>query len=200
MNSMQVKSSKLANLEADVRALYDAKDPNRDEWTDWLAAHHVFVVADYASELSKRFDADETLARVAALLHDIADAKTSRFDPEHEEKSLKIARELLMNNDYSNEEIRLIVEDAIRFHSCHDGTSPKSLEGKILSTADSLAHLKTDFYLQAIAFRAKRESLEDTKKWVLTKLERDFHIKIQFDDVREETRPDYEMLKTLFSR
>lgn len=37
--------NKLTNLEADVHALYDAKDPNRSEWTDWLATHHVFVVA-----------------------------------------------------------------------------------------------------------------------------------------------------------
>jgi len=192
--------SKLAKLEADVHALYDAKDPNRDEWADWLADHHVFVVADFASELTARYGANEELARAAALLHDIADAKMSRFNSEHEETSLTIARELLTNNGYSNDEVELLVEDAIRYHSCFDGHAPSSLEGKILSTADSLAHLKTDFYIYAVYARAKRNNLEDIKDWSLKKLERDFYAKIQFDDVREEVRGDYEALKTLFSR
>jgi putative nucleotidyltransferase with HDIG domain len=191
---------KLANLEADVKALYDAKDPNRGEWADWLAVHHVFVVADFASELAVRYGADESLARAAALLHDIADAKMSRFDPAHEETSLTMARELLAKNGYSDEEITLLIDDAIRLHSCHDGKVPTSLEGKILSTADSLAHLKTDFYLYAVYARSTEESLEDVKTWALKKLERDFHAKIQFDDVEKDTRSDYEMLKNLFSR
>lgn len=192
--------NKLTKLEAEVHALYEAKDPNRDEWSDWLADHHVFVVADFASELSARYGAEEKLARAAALLHDIADAKTSRFDPEHEEMSLSIARELLTKNGYSDDEVELLVEDAIRYHSCFDGHASESLEGKILSTADSLAHLKTDFYIYAVYARAKRDSLADIKDWALKKLERDFYAKIQFDDVREEVRGDYEALKTLFSR
>lgn len=192
--------SRLTELETAVHELYDTKDPNRAEWADWLADHHVFVVADFASELSKKFGASEDLARAAALLHDIADAKTSRFDPEHEEKSLTIARALLSENEYSDEEVKLIVDDAIKFHSCHNGNVPRSLEGKILSTADSLAHLKADFYLYALYAHEKGDSLDDIKAWALDKLDRDFHVKIQFDDVREEARPDYEMLKDLFSR
>ena len=77
---------------------------------------------------------------------------------------------------------------------------PESLEGKILSTADSLAHLKTDFYVYAVYARATEDSLTEIKEWALKKLERDFHAKIQFDDVREEVRAEYDMLKTLFSR
>lgn len=200
MSDMSEIDARLAKLENEVHALYDAKDPSRGEWADWLAAHYVFVVADFASELAEKYKAREELARAAALLHDIADAKTSRFDPDHEQKSLEIAGELLAKSGYSKKDIALIVDDAIRYHSCHDGHAPASLEGKILSTADSLAHLKTDFYLYAVHARAKRESLAEVKAWTLKKLERDFHAKIQFDDVREEVRADYDMLKTLFSR
>ena len=157
-------------------------------------------VADFASELSAKYKANEELARAAALLHDIADAKMSRFNPEHEEASLAIARELLVKSGYNDEEIQLIVEDAIRYHSCNEGRAPESLEGKILSTADSLAHLKTDFYVYAVYARATEDSLAEIKEWALKKLERDFHAKIQFDDVREEVRAEYDMLKTLFSR
>lgn len=192
--------SNLTKLEEEVKALYDARDPAREEWADWLAVHHVPVVADYATELAKRFGGNNDLARAAALLHDIADVNTDRFDPEHEAKSLAIARELLMRCGYSEVEVQLIADDAIRYHSCHDGQVPTSLEGKILATADAMAHLKTDFYLYALYQRSKRESLADFKVWASKKLERDYHIKIRFDEVRSETRAEYEVLRTLFTR
>lgn len=191
--------NKLANLETAVRELYAAKDPARCDWADWLAVHHVPVVADYATELAKRYGGDNNLARAAALLHDIADVNTDRFDPEHEEKSLEIARELLTKCGYAEAKIQLIVDDAIRYHSCHDGQVPTSLEGKILATADAMAHLKTDFYLFALYQRSKRESLADFKVWAAKKLERDYHTKIQFDEVKEETGTNYQVLKTLFT-
>ena len=190
---------RIRRLEHDVRALYDAKNPDREHWADWLAAHHVFVVADFASELAGRFGADEDLARAAAMLHDIADVHMSRFDPSHEETSLDIARELLAQNGYTKDEIALIVDDAIKWHSCHDGKMPHSLEGKILSTADALAHLTTDFYLYALHAHAD-QSLEDAKTWTLKKLERDYHSKIQFEEIRQETKPDYEAIKRIFTR
>ena len=92
------------------------------------------------------------------------------------------------------------MDDAIRFHSCHNGNVPQMPEGKVLATADALAHLKRDFYDHAIeTFRADKASVEDMKKWVFSKLERDFNAKILFAEVKEETRPDYEKLKTFFS-
>jgi hypothetical protein len=44
-------------------------------------------------------------------------------------------------------QIELVVDDAIRLHSCYDGNRPASLEGQALAAADALAHLKTDFYV-----------------------------------------------------
>lgn len=192
--------NRLQKLEQAVRDLYDQKNDNRTEWADWLVNNHVFVVADYASELAEKYGANEELTRVAALLHDIADAKTSRKDPAHEEESLRMARELMQTYGYDEKEIQLVVEDAIRFHSCHDGQRPESLEGRVLATADSLAHLKTDFYVFATWALGREMSLIEIKDWVLKKIDRDLNNKILFDDEREEARPDYNLIKVLFSR
>lgn len=163
--------------------------------------NHVIVVADYATDLAVRFNADKDLSRAAALLHDIADIRMDRSNTAHEQESLKIAKELLRKCNYSTDEIELLINDAIRFHSCHGNKRPKSLEGKILSTADSLAHLKTDFYVYAVWARGKDgDNLEEVKNWVLKKIERDYTDKIQFDEVRNEVKPDYDRIKTLFSR
>lgn len=191
---------RLELLEHNVQELYVAKDPNRADWADWLGENHVFVVADNASELARRYSANEELARAAAVLHDIADTKMSRFADNHEEMSLQIGRRLMKGADFSDAEIKLVVDDAVRYHSCHDGHIPESLEGKILASADSMAHLKTDFYIFATWTLGKEKPLPEVKNWVLKKLERDFNNKILFDDVREECRDDYEKLKELFHR
>jgi putative nucleotidyltransferase with HDIG domain len=191
----------LQKLEAKVKALYQQKDPGRDGWADWLADNHVFVVADYATELAQKYGANPELARAGALLHDIADIKMERKNEQHEAESLKIARNLMQEAGYEEDEIKLVVDDAIRYHSCHGDERPESIEGQILSTADSMAHLKTDFYIYATwAFGYDHRTLEVVKIWALKKIERDINNKMFFNDVRSDLLPDYARIKELFSR
>ncbi len=192
--------NKLERVRAKVNELYINKDPNRDEWADWLYENHVLIVAKSAQDLAKKYGASEELSEVAALLHDIADAKMKRVNPEHEETSLEIARQITTEAGFTSEEIALVVDDAIRYHSCHGDERPKSKEGLILATADSLAHLQTDFYVHAAWVFGKDRSLEVLKAWALKKIERDLNSKISFDDERESARADYNMIKELFSR
>ena len=188
-------------LEEKVKALYQQKDTGRDDWADWLGDNHVFLVADFATDLAQKYGANEELARAAALLHDIADVRMARKSEQHEEESLQMARELMQETGYTDDEIKLVVDDAIRYHSCHGDERPESLEGKILSTADSMAHLKTDFYIYAAwAFGYDHRTLESVKAWALKKIEQDLNSKMFFDDVRQELVPDYEKIKELFSR
>lgn len=184
-----------------VEKLYTDKLEGRDDWADWLWPNHVVVVANKARELAEQKGADVDLSVAAALLHDIADYKMGRHQDGHEEESLKVAREVMQEHGYSPEEIALVVDDAIRYHSCHGDERPDSVEGLVLATADSLAHLQTNFYVFATwAFGKLGRDLEGLTEWVLKKIERDLYNKISFDDVREQARPDYEMIKNLFSR
>jgi len=192
--------ARLDDLTTLVRESYNAKNPTRADWADWLAENHVFVVADKAQLLAQRFGANAELVQAAAMLHDIADIKISRFDDRHESISLELARDFLHRTGFLPEEADLIVDDAIRYHSCHDGNVPQSLEGKVLATADALAHIQTNFYVYgAWAMGKEGVSLNDLKKWALKKLDRDFNDKILFPEVREECRADYEHLKFMFS-
>jgi putative nucleotidyltransferase with HDIG domain len=191
--------TRIENLEAKVRKLYEAKDPNRADWADWLYDQHVFIVADNAESLAERFGANKEYARAAAMLHDIADAKMSRFDESHEDESLAISRHLLQESEYTPDEIALIVDDAIKFHSCHDGNIPHSLEGKVLATADSLAHLTTNFYETAATALKDEKTPEQIQQWVLKKLDRDFYNKVLFDEIKAEVQPHYERLKAQYT-
>lgn len=192
--------SKLQQVQTKVRELYASKNPNRDEWTDWLYDNHVLVVAKYARELAKKYGANEDLSEAAALLHDIADVEMPRMSPDHEKVSLEIARRIMTEAGFTPDEISLVVDDAVRYHSCHDSKKPKSAEGLILATADSLAHLKTDFYIHATWSFGKTRSLEELKDWAVKKIDRDLYAKISYEDERKDATPDYEAIKRLFSR
>lgn len=184
-----------------VKSLYTQKLDTRDEWSDWLYPNHVVVVTENAKKIAEQKGANVELAQVAALLHDCADFKMKRMDPEHETVSLNTARELMKEFGYTEAEIALVVDDAIRYHSCNGDERPKSIEGLVLATADSLAHLTTHFYVFATwDFGRSGRSLEALNDWVLKKIERDLYNKISFEDIRETARPDYEMIKRLYSR
>lgn len=192
-------TSRLEHLKTKVDQIYQLKHKERAEWADWLYAHHVFIVAEYASRLADRFGAQQELSVAAAMLHDIADAVMSRFDPRHEEESAKMARKLLQEAGFSDSECGVVVQDALAFHSCRDGKAPQSLEGKVMATADALVHLDTDFYQHAVESKKSQGiSEEQIKAWALPKIERDFHDKILFKEVREEVRASYEGLRQRF--
>lgn len=176
--------TRLETLKKKVAELYESKLESRDPWTDWMYPNHVLVVADNAAKLAEKYDANVELATVAALLHDFADYRMHRSQLNHEEESLKDARAIMTECGYSAEEIELVVEDAIRFHSCHNGQKPKSKEGLVLATADALAHFQTDFYLFALHTHLTNSSLEKIKDWALQKIDRDLYSKISFDDER----------------
>lgn len=192
--------SRIEKLQKSVHELYAAKNEGRAEWADWLCNHHVFVVAEQARKIAERYGADAELAMAAGMLHDIADAIMRREDPKHEEVSLAIARTLLHEAGFSDEEAMIIVDDAIRYHGCHHGNYPTTLEGKVMATADAFVHLSTDFYSFAYQIMRVEETPEEIKNWALPKLERDFNAKIFFPDVREEVRSDYVRLKQFFSQ
>ena len=192
--------TRLENLLEQVKGLYEEKLETRDEWADWIYPNHVVIVTNNALLVAERFGANSELSQVAAVLHDVADYKMARINPDHENESMNIARDLMKNCGYADDEILLVVDDAIRYHSCHGNERPSSLEGLVLATADSMAHLQTDFYIHATWAMGSSKSLDEVKVWALSKIERDLNNKIYFDDIREEVRADYEIIKALYSR
>ena len=191
-------NEKIKRIEKLVRREYEARDPDRADWSDWLYQNHVFIVGDFAKDLAMRYKAPIDQCYAAAILHDIADARMSRFAPNHEQASLEIARELLVKANFDENEQAVVVDDAIALHSCRDGNKPKTLVGKILATADALAHLKTDFYSYATENLMAEMPEGERQLWAQNKIPRDYYEKIAFDEIREEAKPYYEKLCSQF--
>lgn len=170
-------------------------------WTEYLYKNHIFFVAEISQKLSEEFHVDPEFSMAASLLHDIADAVVDRTHPEHMKISETIALELLEESWFNNEERESIVYDIIAKHSCRDGIRPLSIEGQIMTSADAIFHLISDFCEFAITQKLNRgEPKEQIRTWWLAKIERDFFVKISFDWVRERYRKDYEKCRKLFEK
>ena len=193
---------KLEQIQRLVKELYESNQPGRDEIADWIYEHHVVVTAAYAADLTGEFGGDADFAVAGALMHDIGDAVMSRFADDFDEKSYAIAKEFMTKAGYTPDEQDFMIEEVIKPHSCHKGDrQPTDVNGKILATADAMAHLCTDAYLYwcwSHMFRSL--TLADYKASALKKLERDFNDKIQWDEVRERVRPDCDALVRVFSK
>ena len=206
---MALKMERLKQLKEKVDKLYKAKEESRGDWTDWagwaewadwLYANHVFVVADIAGKLADKYGANKEVAMAAAMLHDIADTVMKRENPKHEEKTSEIAKKLLKETGFKDDEIKIIIDDAMRFHSCYGNERPQSLEGKVMAAADAVSHLQSDFYPHARVAFSRTKSAEELENWALVHIEKDFNNKIAFEEVKESVRADYEKLRDSFLR
>ena len=171
-----------------------------EDFGKWMWKNHVPVVAQKAEELSIRYGADLDIAVAGALLHDFGDAFMYRFADSHEEVSETKARELLSKSGYSESEIEVVLKEEIAPHSCRpDDEPPRKKEAQVLATADALAHLTTDFYLQ---FTWKHipegKTYEEFLSWVTEKLDRDFNRKIFFEDEKKEVQKRFDALMDVF--
>ena len=169
-------------------------------WSNWTWTNHVKVVTQNAENLCIKYpeaNADYTIA--GALLHDIADAVMDRDTPNFDEECNKISRELLTKANYDSKEIDYIINDVIVPHSCRE-LMPTVIEGKVLATADAMAHFGTEFYTYFCWMHYGCKDYTEFKKWVLAKIERDINIKIFFPGIREQMQPEYEAIKRLFAK
>jgi HD superfamily phosphodiesterase len=166
----------------------------------YLWKNHVQTVAKFAAELSDRFGGKKDLVVVGALLHDVADIWLEREDNAFEARTRGTIEEVLKEASFSFQETTFVMDEIIDPHSCHPDNLPSTLEGKVLATADALAHLTTTFYADArtVFFLTKKTDAEYLE-WVKSKLYRDFNKKIFFEEIKKEISPRHQELIKQFS-
>lgn len=189
--------NRLENVRAEVKKLHEKS--TEECLRIWFYGGHVEVAAKYADEIARKVGANAEIAVLGALFHDIARTWDVNDEPALMNESLKKAEELMEKHGYSNDEINK-VKEAILNHSCRDKL-PQTEEGKVMATADALAHLMTDFYL-ILPFNQwlkAASTFEGYRNWLLEKIDRDFHKKIFYAEYKQFAKKRYEALKTVFS-
>ncbi|TSC53493.1 MAG: Metal dependent phosphohydrolase, partial [Parcubacteria group bacterium LiPW_39] len=140
---------------------------------DWFFKTHILGVEKFAKKLLKKFpQADKKSVMLGVYLHDLQRIRGLKGD--HEKLGALEAMKVMDKFSYSQAEINR-VKEIIETHAYRKLT-PKTLEGKILATADAMSHYINDFYL-TIATTGER-NLGEFKKWALEKINRDYNKKI----------------------
>lgn len=187
----------LDSLRSLVDGYYRSPTAEADPWVEWGYENHVLRVARFAEDLAKRFCGRPEFCIAAALVHDLGDAFLSRRASEHEGKSLALGRAALEQAGFSASDADEIIRDIVGPHSCKKDNMPQTLDGKIVATADALSHLSADFFFYMCWLR-RDANYQDFRSWAAKKVERAFHRKIFFDEVKQEIEPQYQVLKGLF--
>jgi putative nucleotidyltransferase with HDIG domain len=150
---------------------------------------HVKPVINLSRQMAKKYEADETICWLAAILHDIA--RLDGAEP-HDLVGAQKALEILKSKRYP-EEIAQAAAQAVLCHRCRN-YPPQTIEQKILASADAIAHFQAPFYLWWSSIT--NQSFKEQLKSMETKLERDFNDKIFFDEEKEAVRGHYEVMKS----
>ena len=128
---------KIKAINKEVKNFY--KKSSNECMRMWFYENHVLVVKKYSEEISRKTGANTEITVLAALLHDIARSWNVWDDPDLMKESLKKAEEIMKKHKYSSKNIEA-VKKAIILHGCHDKL-PDTKEGKVIATADAMAHL-----------------------------------------------------------
>ena len=111
------------------------------ELDDTHGFKHVERVYDLSLLIGKKLNANLTVLKIAALLHDIGriDEEKDNKNRNHAEISAQKALDYLNSNDFkiSQKDIDNVIH-SIKAHSFSNKIVPKTLEAKILSDADKL--------------------------------------------------------------
>jgi predicted hydrolase (HD superfamily) len=167
----------------------------------WMWRNHTQWVANKSKELAQKYGADVEKVYCAALLHDLADSTYERSHADFDAWSWDTGKAILKKAGFCKAERDAILE-AVSTHSCHPGHLPTTIEGKVLATADGMWHLQTSFF-PVICYMNRPDTTstyEEWQAWFKVKIERDFKVKIFFDDERAEVAKDYEALKMVFDK
>jgi len=176
-----------------IRQMVSEKAKKGDEFSEFFFTYHVSVVVKYALALARKLGADREVVEIAAWLHDSTIG--THGNKEHNITGAQEAERLMRKLGYPENKIKMVAH-AIISHRCKKGYFPRTLEAKILATADAVAHLDTFMFLPWIA---KRNGLgvKETFEWIAEKFDRDWEKKIFFPQTKKSVRGKFQTRKKL---
>ena len=133
--------------------------------------HHITQVVANVCELVPRFDADEEIVVLSALLHDYASIKDESLYENHHIHSPREAEQLLEQHDYPQERIDQ-VKQCIANHRGSVDSETDTPEAACLANADAMAHIQQAHSLLYLAYVEHEMEIDNGAEWVRAKLER----------------------------
>ena len=162
-------SKRIVNL---VYELVDAAAKNPKNIFQYSAfPNHILVVRKFAKLLANKLGADEEICELAALFHDYASLLGKEYVEKHQEHGAKLAKDFLITHGYPEEKAKAVAY-CVSVHRGSTRLEKKTLESKILASADAMAHIDNITSVIHLAYGIHQYDTEEGAKWVLKKLAR----------------------------
>lgn len=176
-----MKKFDIYKIEDEVKRMHleSEGNPQRKKLLEHFWKHHVVPVVAYSREMASRYGGESDVIHLGALMHDMALLEDR--EP-HDEIGAQKAYDYLVIN-WVPQEVAEKVRDIVLKHRCRV-YEPKTLEEKIVATADALAHFFPDFHGSG-ALRLAKEDHIQMKVLDIEKLEREYERKIFFEKEKE---------------
>ena len=176
----------------------EANDSPRNKYGSTVWKYHLGVVARYSMALAEKMHADVEVVALAAYLHDYAALLDVKNAPLHHIEGAKKAGQILRRLGLPAEKIRL-VKECIYSHRGSVRMKKKTLEAKIVASADAMAHfcyIPDMFYL---AYGVHKLKPEEGAAWLKAKLQRSWD-KIVLPEARAMIRNDRKLFFTVLDQ
>jgi uncharacterized protein len=166
----------------------EANDSPHNKYGDTVWKYHLGLVAKYGIALAKKLDADMDVVILAAYLHDYASLLDIKNAAKHHIEGAKRAGRILKKLGLPPDKIKA-VKDCIFSHRGSVHIKKKTLEAKIIASADAMSHfyyIPDMFYL---AYGVHKLKSEEGAVWLKAKLQRSWD-KIVLPEGREMIKKD----------
>lgn len=185
----------LNNLSIDTIIMIEkVRELVKKECKDWDWKYHIVPVAKYSKLLAKKLNADEGLAELGALLHDIGRIKFGGEN--HEITGIQEAERILKESDYPQEVIDEI-KHCVESHRGSKNIPTRTITAKIVANADAMAHFDVFPVLVKVALKLENNDIEKAVKWLDEKIERDWNKKLTLPEAKEMVKDKYMAIRIL---
>ena len=156
--------------------------------------YHFLIVHKYAMALAKRYTCNTEVLELSVWLHDIT--RIAELAEDHNITGAVKAEEILKKMGYEQDVIEQ-VKHCILTHRANHLEEPKTIEAKILITADAMSHFDIIPLLLYYGL-LKGMGFKETIRWLAEKIERDWSKKMILPDAREMVKGKYTAFRELF--
>lgn len=149
----------------------DACYSPKNKFTETVWDYHILPVVDHSINLGKRLKADLEILELSALLHDHACLVDKKLYESHHAHSADMAEKILIKLDCPRDKINHIKE-CILSHRGSVKKRKKSLEAKILASADAMSHITELADMFYLTYGVHEYKTREGAEWLKDKIQR----------------------------
>lgn len=162
----------------------------KDKKKEYLC--HIQYVVQIGLEITKECNVDENIIETACLLHDIG-RDNELLGEEHSQTGKRIAKEILKNSKFTEEEKQKIYHCIVSHGS---DEVPESIEAQIVRSADAGSKVE---YHEAFMLMCKKTTYEERLAWGNKYLQKGYK-KISIQSYKEKVEQKYISINDIYQK